>query len=226
MAKAPEMGEIAIRDREGAVVEKREVPTPRPRRALIKQEIVREEANRRAGTASTKVRSQVSGSRRKPWRQKGTGRARHGDRQSPIWRGGGVIFGSHPRDFRQEIPKKSRRGAFRDVLAGKVRDGEVVAVDEFPLDPPKTREMAGLLDRLGVGGSCLIAVGPIREAPEGFDSADQAYAAVYRMSRNLSGVRVARIENLNSRDLLRHRFLLLSREGVEFLFPPKKAKEG
>ena len=104
----------------------------------------------RTGTAATKVRTQVAGSRRKPWRQKGTGRARVGDRRSPIWRGGGAIFGPHPRDHSQKLPKKARRRALHDALLGKVRDSEVVAIDEFPLDVPKTRVMATLLTQIGV----------------------------------------------------------------------------
>ncbi|MCZ6602532.1 MAG: 50S ribosomal protein L4, partial [Planctomycetota bacterium] len=133
---SPNVSQVAICDQKGKVLERRDIPVPGLRMALIKQAVIRQEANRRTGTAATKVRTQVAGSRRKPWRQKGTGRARVGERASPIWRGGGVIFGPHPRDHSQKLPKKARRRALHDALLGKVRDSEVVAIDEFPLDVP------------------------------------------------------------------------------------------
>lgn len=219
------MAEIEIRDREGGVLERRDVPVRPPRLGLLKQAVVRQEANRRAGTAATKVRSQVSGSRRKPWRQKGTGRARHGDRQSPLWKGGGAIFGPHPRDFSQKLPRRARREALRDALLGKVRDSEVLAVDEFPLEVVKTRQMADLLRKVGVKGSCLIAVGPMKEPPSGYETVAEAYTAIHRMTKNLPKVAVRRVEDLSVGDLLRHRHLLLSREGVDHLFPPVKEGE-
>lgn len=219
------MAEISIRDLQGKVKERREIQVRPPRLALLKQAVVRAEANQRAGTAATKVRSQVTGSRRKPWRQKGTGRARSGDRRSPLWRGGGTIFGPHPRDFSQDLPRRARRGALADALLGKVRDSEVVAVEEFPLDPPKTKQMADLLGRMGIEGSCLVAVGPYKEPPPGHDTIDAAYTAIHRMTRNLPRVQVTRVEDLNVRDLLRHRHLLVSKAGVDYLFPPKPQGE-
>ncbi|MCZ6601824.1 MAG: 50S ribosomal protein L4, partial [Planctomycetota bacterium] len=138
------------------------------------------------------------------------------------------IFGPHPRDHSQKLPKKARRRALHDALLGKVRDSEVVAIDEFPLDVPKTRVMATLLTEIGVDGSCLIAMGPISEPPKGFDSAKAVLTAVVRMTRNLPGVTTTRIEDLNVGDVLRHRHLLVTRAGLEFLFPakPVKAKPG
>jgi large subunit ribosomal protein L4 len=212
-----QVSEIQIRDVQGNVLERREIGTDRPRLRLLKQAILRYEANRRAGTAATKVRSQVVGSRRKPWRQKGTGRARHGDRRSPIWRGGGVIFGPHPRSFSQKLPRRARREAIRDALQGKVRDSQVVGVESYPTEPPKTREMADLLKRLGIEGTCLIAVGPAPENP---------FRVIHRMARNIPGVKVIQVENLNALDLLRHRTLLVDRAGVDVLFPPASAEEG
>ena len=220
------MPEIAILDGKGTVLERREIPDRKLRLPLLKQAVIRGEANRRTGTAASKVRSQVVGSRRKPWRQKGTGRARAGDRRSPLWKGGGVIFGPHPRDHRQELPRKARREALRDTLLGKVKDSEVVAVDELPFEAVKTRQVAEWLARVGVSGSCLIAVGPLDEPPKGFENVPEARASIFRASRNLPRVSLVRVEDLNVGDLLKHRQLLLSRAGVDFLFPRKPEGEG
>ncbi len=115
------------------------------------------------------------------------------------------------------MPRRARREALSDALLGKVRDSEVIALEQFPFDPPKTRHMADLLRRLGIDGSCLIAVGPMKEPPPGLGSVEEARAALLRMSRNLRRVQVIRVEDLNVRDLLNHRHLLLSKAGVEFL---------
>ena len=207
--------EITIRSPDGKIIEKRELVTLPARAPLLKQAIVRYEANRRAGTASTKVRSQVVGSRRKPWRQKGTGRARSGDRRSPVWRGGGVVFGPHPRDFSQSLPRRARQEALADAIQGKARDGEIVGIEEFPTgEPLKTRRVVDLLKGLGLSGdSCLIVTGP--EAGEG----DAVFPQVHRMAKNLAGVSVTKVENLNAHDVLRHRVMLVSRAGIDFLFP-------
>jgi len=115
---------------------------------LIHQAVVAEEANQRQGTADTKTRGEVSGGGKKPWRQKGTGRARQGSTRAPHWRHGGVVFGPHPRDYRKALPKKMRRGALRSALSAKVADGEVIGLEAFQLPQPKTREAVALLSRL------------------------------------------------------------------------------
>jgi large subunit ribosomal protein L4 len=116
--------------------------------SLVHQAIVAEEANQRQGTSNTKRRSDVRGGGRKPWRQKGTGRARAGTSRSPLWRGGGVVFGPHPRDYRKAFPVKMRRGAMRSVLSGKVSEGAVIGLDKLAFDGPKTKSAVALLKAL------------------------------------------------------------------------------
>src|SRR5262245_47744885 len=136
------------------------------------------QANRRVGTHETKTRGQVAGSTKKPWRQKGTGRARAGTRKSPLWRGGGIIFGPHPRDYSYAIPKAKRRLALRSALYSKFRDGEVVVVEGLKTEKPSTRYLAKLLKSLGVTGRCLI----------GLEALDHNLTL---SARNLPGVRLS-----------------------------------
>jgi large subunit ribosomal protein L4 len=125
--------------------------------AVVHRALVRQLANARQGTASTQTRGQVTGSRQKLFRQKHTGRARAGSAKSPLRRGGGVVFGPHPRSYRQAMPKKMRRLAIRCVLSAKAGDNEMLILDELSLAEPKTREMAKILAALEVKGSILIA---------------------------------------------------------------------
>jgi len=131
----------------------------RPR--LIKEALVMYAANRRVGTHSTKTRAEVAGSRRKMWRQKGTGRARAGHRTSPVWRGGGVAFGPRPRDYSYQINRKQRRLALRSAIFAKLESGEVMVVDDFRVEAPRTKTVAKLLEALGVEGRCLIGTAAI-----------------------------------------------------------------
>jgi len=115
---------------------------------LVHQAVVSEEANQRQGTASTLTRGEVRGGGRKPWRQKGTGRARQGSIRAPHWTHGGVVFGPHPRDYAVALPKKMRRGALRAALSAKVRDGEVIGVDQIAVEQPRTRDIAAMIRAL------------------------------------------------------------------------------
>lgn len=124
--------------------------------AVVHQAMVRQLANGRQGTASTKTRGEVSGSTRKLYPQKHTGRARRGDIKSPILRGGGVVFGPKPRTYRQSMPKKMRRLALRCVLSSKVREGSIRLLQELDFKEPKTKDMINILSSLGVGSSVLI----------------------------------------------------------------------
>jgi len=127
--------------------------------AVVHQAMVRQQANARQGTASTKTRSEVSGSSRKLFRQKHTGFARAGSRRSPLRRGGGIAFGPKPRSYRQAMPKKIRQLALRCMLSAKVRDGELKVLEELKLDEPKTKEIVRILAALGVDSSALIVTG-------------------------------------------------------------------
>ena len=125
--------------------------------AVVHQALVRQLANRRQGTADTKTRGEVSGSARKLFAQKHTGRARRGDIRSPLLKGGGVAFGPHPRSYRQDMPKKMRRLALRCVLSAKAGSGELKIVDKLELDKPKTKEILDILIALSVDTSAIIA---------------------------------------------------------------------
>jgi len=127
-----------------------------PNEAVVHQAMVRQLADARQGTASTKTRGLVSGGGRKMFRQKGTGSARLGSRRAPLLRGGGVVFGPHPRSYRQAMPRKMRRLALRCVLSAKVASEEIIVLDQLSLQEPKTKEMARILKDLGVESSALI----------------------------------------------------------------------
>ncbi|MBY6274755.1 50S ribosomal protein L4 [Symbiobacterium thermophilum] len=158
-------------------------------------------ANKRQGTADTKTRAEVSGGGRKPWRQKGTGRARHGSIRSPLWRKGGIVFGPHPREYGWSMPKKARRAALRQALSAKVKSGELIVVDKFELEAPKTREVATLLKNLKVDGSAFIVTA-------------QEDANIYKSARNIPGVRVNAARNLNAYDVLAASKLVFTQDAV------------
>src|SRR5690606_18727326 len=147
--KGEQVGDIELRD---------DIFGVEANEALVHQAVVRYLANQRQGTASTKTRGEVSGGGRKPWRQKGTGRARHGSIRSPIWVGGGTVFGPKPRDYRQAMPKKARRAALRSALSSKVAAGEFLVLDELQLAQPKTRQVVELLNNLNAKGSSALLV--------------------------------------------------------------------
>lgn len=162
------------------------------------------QANKRIGTHETRTRSHVAGSNKKPWRQKGTGRARAGTRRSPLWRGGGIIFGPHPRDYSFAIPRSKRRLALRSAIFAKFRDGQVVVIDNLKFDQPKTKEMAGVLKALGITGRCLIGLG----------AGDRNLVL---SARNLPGVRIFPVGDFNALEVLLARILVLTRDGWDAL---------
>ena len=126
--------------------------------ALVHQAITTEEANQRQGTHNTKQRSDVRGGGRKPWKQKGTGRARQGTIRAPQWRGGGVVFGPHPRDYRKAFPVRMRRGAMRSVLSEKIREGNVLALDALQFEAPSTKQAVALLSALGLADTRRVLI--------------------------------------------------------------------
>ncbi len=158
----------------------------------------------RAGTACTKSKGEVAGSNKKPWRQKGTGRARAGYRQSPVWRGGGVAFGPKPRDFSQKINRKVARLAYTRALSEKINDGQVAVVERFDLDEPRTKLLKALLARMGYERSVLIVTDDIDEK-------------LLLASRNLSGVEVATAAEVNVYSLLLYRNIVATRSGFDAL---------
>lgn len=160
-------------------------------------------ANRRAGTASTRTRGTTSGGGRKPWRQKGTGRARAGSNRSPLWVGGTTVFGPQPRDYSYRIPRSARVAALKAALALRVREGRLLVLEEIAVDPPKTKTVAGIMAALGVAKG-LIITGAKNEALE-------------RAARNLPNIKVVRAEGANVYDILRYPHLIVTRGAIEVL---------
>ncbi len=169
--------------------------------AVVHQAMVRQRANARQGTASTKTRSEVSGTTKKLFRQKGTGYARGGSRRSPLRRGGGIAFGPKPRSYRQAMPKKMRQLALRCVLSAKAGDGELMVLEQLKLDEPKTKEMVRILATLGVDSSALIATSEPEEN-------------VVKSARNLPGIKTIPASLLNVIDILSYKMLLMTEAAV------------
>ncbi len=163
-------------------------------------------ANRRQGTSCTKTRGEVRGGGRKPWRQKGTGRARQGSRRSPLWVGGGTTFGPKPRDYTMSLTKKMRAGALVSALSDRAQEGRVVLVDRMGFEEPKTKSAVALLARLGVSGSALIVV-----------SSSEYDRAVKKSFTNLRYVKCIAGCGVNVYDVLRHDFLVMTVGAVEEL---------
>ena len=171
---------------------------------LIHESVVRANAAERRGTHATKTRAMVSGSGKKPWRQKGTGRARAGEIRNPLWRKGGTVFGPQPRSYEYQLPKKVEKGALRAALAQKLRDGEVIVVDALRVGEIKTRAAAEMLRRLGVEGKALL----VDVKPE-----DKLALSV----RNIEGVRLMPSNRVSARDVIAARRVVLTRPAIEKL---------
>lgn len=207
-ATAPQTFEVPVRDAEGKELERVRIDSSRidirVRPRLLKEAVLMYQANKRVGTHDTKIRGEVAGSNKKPWRQKGTGRARAGTRKSPLWRGGGIIFGPHPRDYSYALPKKMLARALRSALFAKFRDGEVMVVDGLKVEKPRTRTVAALLKSLGIEGSCLI--GTAGPSPD---------RNLVLSVRNLPKVKIAPVGEFNALDVLKAKMILLTREALD-----------
>lgn len=168
----------------------------------ILYEVVRMQlASRHQGTASTKTRSDVSGGGKKPWRQKGTGRARAGTSRSPLWRGGGTVFGPHPRDYSYSIPKKVRRAALKSALSLKVKEDRVIILRDFPMDEIKTKRFQEVLNRFELGTTLFVL--------------DEKNTILEKSSRNIKSVKMMRSEGINVFDLLKYDTLVLLEPSVK-----------
>jgi large subunit ribosomal protein L4 len=168
---------------------------------LMHQALLRQLANARLGTHKTKGRSEVAGGGRKPWKQKGTGRARQGSTRAAQWRGGGIIFGPTPRSYEQRMPKKMRQGAVRSALSVKAADQKIVVLDDLRMAEPKTREMAVMLQRLSVDSSALILM-------------SESDLAVEKSANNLPDVKLLRAHYLNVRDLLAYDYVVIPKAAL------------
>lgn len=174
-----------------------------PNVAVMHQALLRQQANARLGTHSSKTRSEVAGGGAKPWRQKGTGRARQGSTIAPQWPGGGIVFGPHPRSYAQRMNRKMRRLALRSALSAKALEERLVVLDSLALEQPRTKDMSRVLGQLNVGSTLILL-------------ADEN-ANVELSARNLEDVKTLRVGSLNVRDLLRYDYVLLARDAVAML---------
>jgi large subunit ribosomal protein L4 len=170
--------------------------TSEPNRALLHEAVTMQLASRRQGSADTKERGEVRGSGRKPWKQKGTGRARAGSIRSPLWRKGGTVFGPTPRPYGYAFPRKKARAALAGAMSAKVAQNEVIVLDHLSLPEPKTKLMAGMLEALGLDGRVLI----IHRDEDG---------RIRRASANLGRVTVLDLPGLNVYDVLAHHHVVL-----------------
>jgi large subunit ribosomal protein L4 len=184
-----------------------------PNVAVMHQVVTAQLAARRAGSHSTKTRAEVRGGGTKPWRQKGTGRARQGSIRAPQWIGGGVALGPKPRDYSQRTPKKMIRLALRSALSDRARDGKVVVVDAWDFDTPRTREAKAALDALGIEGRALVVLGP-----------DDVNAA--RSFRNLPEAQIIEARELNAYDVLVNDFVVFTKGTVPTSAPSTTAGKG
>lgn len=171
--------------------------------AVIHQAVVRQMANERLGTHATKTRGLVRGGGKKPWRQKGTGRARVGSIRSPLWVGGGTVFGPTPRSHAKDMPRKARQLAVKSALSEKLREGKLFVIDSIQFDAPKTKSMASLLDAFKVEGKALVI--------DGGDKADNTVLS----ARNIPGVKAYAPGAMNIYDLVHYTKLFLTSDAVK-----------
>ena len=173
-----------------------------PNESVVFDAVMMQRASLRQGTHKVKNRSEVSGGGRKPWKQKGSGRARQGSIRSPQWRGGGIVFGPTPRSYAYKLNKKVRRLALKSALSSKVIDNEVKVLDELFFEAPKTKEMVAVLNNLNVDSKALIVIA-------------NENAAVKMTARNIPGVTVLTAEAINVLDLVAHNKLIMTQGAVE-----------
>ncbi|MHB0976225.1 MAG: 50S ribosomal protein L4 [Candidatus Aquicultorales bacterium] len=194
---------VPVSDKAGKTIEELEVSPEiaevKVNEGVVHQVIRAQLAAARVGTASTKNRSEVRGGGKKPWRQKGTGRARAGSIRSPLWTGGGVTFGPTPRDYGFSVPRKVRKLALRSILKMKAQENRLIVVDDFGIEDPKTKEAAEVLKSLGATNKTTLVVNPDEQV-------------IAKSARNIEGMRVINTQNLNAYDLLNNDKLVMTRQ--------------
>ncbi|MFA5165631.1 MAG: 50S ribosomal protein L4 [Candidatus Omnitrophota bacterium] len=202
------MAELAIYNTKGQSVGKveldKKVFSGEVNEAILHQVIRMYEANQRQGTADTKTRSEVRGGGKKPWKQKGTGRARAGTSRSPLWKGGGKIFGPHPRDYSYSVPKSVKRLALISSLNAKVNDNDMIVLDDLKLEKPKTKEFAAMLGKIKAEQKPLIVL----------ENKDQA---VIRASRNIGTLLLRDYKALNAYEILKQKKVVITHKALEAL---------
>lgn len=199
---------IDVLDQSGKVVESIELPKEvfgvKPNKSLIAQAIRVYLANQRLGNASTKSRGEVRGGGRKPWRQKGTGRARIGSIRAPHWRGGGVVFGPKPKDFSLELPKKMKQKALLSALAVRFNDKDMLVLKNLDLKEAKTKEASSILKNLNINGRTLVIDSELKDKEK-------------RAFRNIEGTALAMVSNLNTYQVLDNKKLVFTKDAIKKL---------
>lgn len=199
------MAKVNVLDKTGKVLEEIELNDQvfaiEPSKASVHSVVVMQLANKRQGTHSTLTRAEVSGGGKKPWKQKGTGRARVGSSRNPVWRKGGVAFGPKPRDYSYTMPKKVRRLAMKSLLTSKLSEGSIKVIDSFKIDTPKTKEMMSILASLNTKKTALIV------------TLDKE-ANVIASANNIKGVTTSFTGSVNVYDVIRHMDLIITKEAV------------
>jgi len=175
------------------------------RKDILHEATVNFLANQRQGTHATKTRGMVSGGGKKPWRQKHTGRARAGSIRSPLWRGGGTVFGPQPRDYYYKLPQTIRKRALKEALSAKVSTGDLKVVESLSLERPKTKEMIKIIEGLGLSNQSLLIV---------LSKKDDN---IFLSARNIPGVDVTRVSDLNPYELLSHENILMTRDALDLI---------
>ncbi|NLC67128.1 MAG: 50S ribosomal protein L4 [Clostridium sp.] len=165
--------------------------------------VVAQLSNKRQGTQSAKTRAEVRGGGAKPWRQKGTGRARHGSIRSPQWVGGGVVFAAKPRSYRVSVPKSMRRVAMKSALTTKVNGEDIIVLEDLNLDTPKTKTLKNMLDVFEANKALIVTL--------------ESNLNVYKSGRNITGVKVVPVNNINVYDLLKYDKLIITKDAVSKL---------
>lgn len=202
---------VPLHDIKGQVVGEVELPdsiyNAPVSKPLMHQALVRQLANARLGTHSTRTRGEVRGSTRKIYRQKGTGRARHGSMKVNLWPGGGIVFGPKPRKYTKQMPRKMRRAAYRSALTVKAQGKQIVVVDDLEVESGRTRDMVAILNGLELKGSVLVMLA-------GGCSSSEKNENVERSARNLANVKTLCASYLNIRDLLGHDYLLIPQQAL------------
>ena len=194
----------ALGERNGEVDLPSAIFEEKPNMPVMHQAYLRQMANARQGTASTKTRATVRGGGAKPYRQKGTGRARHGSTREPSMKGGGTVFGPKPRDYAQRMPKQMRRLALRSALSQKAIEERIRVIESFVFDEPKTKQAQELMDAIGFDSTTLIVL----PAPN---------YTVSRSFENLGHAKIVLARNLNLRDIFSHTYVLLAKDSIELL---------
>lgn len=203
------MAEFDIKDKNNKSIGKINLPEEvfgvDAKTGVVHDAVVNFLANQRQGTHATKTKGLVRGGGKKPWKQKHTGRARSGSNRSPLWRGGGIIFGPQPRDYSYELPRKAKKLALNAVLSGKLSDGEITVIDDLVIEKPRTKDMISILRNLGLEGEKTLIVLPEKNEN------------VMLSARNIPGITVKRASDLNPYEVAVHKRLLMTKQAVEKL---------